>query len=153
MSDTPAANTDCLRISAGSLCVALVLFLLAALPAFAAEVVIVNPDVPGDSISENGLRAIFGMRLRAWPDGTVVKVFTLPEEHPVHERFAKENLKTFPHTLTRAWERLVYSGTGQAPTPVRNVEEMLRRVASSPGGIGYAPQESVDDGVRVLRIR
>ena len=39
-----------------------------------------------------------------------------------------------------AWDRLVFSGTGQAPDTVTSTEEMLARVASTPGAIGYLSQ-------------
>ena len=59
--------------------------------------VIVNPDVSQPTISQNTLRAIFGMRLLQWPNGEPITVFVLPPKNPVHASFIKERLGVFPH--------------------------------------------------------
>lgn len=114
--------------------------------------VIVNPDVPQESLSKNALRGIFGMRLRTWQDGTLIRVFVLNDQSPVHVRFAKKTLNIYPHQLRRAWDRLVYSGTGQAPIEVLSAKEMRGKVASTPGAIGYLPKEMINDNVKVVEI-
>lgn len=107
-----------------------------------AQQVYVNPDVFQAPDDRQTLRAIFSMRLRQWPDGKPVTVFVLPTSHPVHVAFCKEVLGVFPHQLQRAWDRLVYSGTGQAPVEVNSLEEMTQRVRDTPGAIGYLAKEN-----------
>ncbi len=85
----------------------------------------------------NITRAMFGMRQTSWADGTPVRVFVLPDKHPLHGEFCKEILNIYPYQLRQSWDRLIYSGTGQAPTEVLSEEEMLARVSSTPGAIGY----------------
>lgn len=116
-------------------------------------VVIVNPEVPTTNLGANALRAIFGMRLRAWPDGSAARVYVLKDDSQTHVQFAKQQLSIFPHQLRRAWDRLVYSGTGQAPRTVDSEAEMIAQVASTPGAIGYVSEEMVNDNVRVVDIR
>lgn len=108
----------------------------AAVPASAADVV-VNPQSGGDQISRSLLRGIFGMRVRAWPDGTPVRVFVLEDNDPAHVEFCKSVLRMYPYQLRQNWDRLVYSGTGQPPIAVASEQEMLRLVAQTPGAIGY----------------
>lgn len=127
------------------------LALLAPAPTFSQEL-IANPDVPRATLDEQTLRAIFGMRLRRWPNGTPIRVFVLPDDNPVHADFAKKRLNTYPHQLRRAWDRLVYSGTGQAPVEVPTPEKMRESVEHTPGAIGYLPQEEVGGGIHVLDI-
>jgi ABC-type phosphate transport system substrate-binding protein len=115
--------------------------------------VIVNPHLKKESLKLSALRAIFSMRLRAWPDGTPVKVFVLGDEAQVHINFSKKKLQIFPHQLRYAWDRLVYSGTGQAPIKVSSEEEMRKKVAATPGAIGYLPKDLIDKSVHVLHIR
>ena len=88
-------------------------------------------------LSSETVREIFFMRLSSWPDGSSIHVFVLPDNHPLHIRFAKEILGVYPFQLRSAWDRLVYSGTGVVPTTVESVEEMVKRVESTPGGVGY----------------
>ncbi|MGR9086021.1 MAG: hypothetical protein ACU841_02990 [Gammaproteobacteria bacterium] len=88
-------------------------------------------------LSREAIREIFFMRLNAWPDGSPIRVFVLPDNNPIHIQFSKEVLGVFPFQLRSAWDRLVYSGTGVAPTTVENQEEMKSRILTTPGGIGY----------------
>jgi ABC-type phosphate transport system substrate-binding protein len=48
---------------------------------------------------------------------------------------------------------LVFSGTGQAPDTVSSPEEMLAKVASTPGAIGYLTKSRMDGSVNVLKIK
>ncbi|MCC5882145.1 MAG: hypothetical protein JJU25_05850 [Halomonas sp.] len=113
-------------------------------------VLIANHQVANTSLTQDTTRAIFAMRQRNWPDGQAVRVFVLPNRHPVHARFAKELLAVYPHQLQLAWDRMVFSGTGQAPSQVNSQSEMLERVATTPGALGYLEREYLDDRVQVI---
>ncbi len=115
--------------------------------------IVTNPDVQIASISKNYLRAIFSMRLRTWPDGLIIKVFVLPDDHPLHHHFSKEQLSLFPYQLRQSWDRLVFSGTGQAPTTVSSNEEMLFKIMNTPGAIGYLETSYITDETHVLKIK
>jgi ABC-type phosphate transport system substrate-binding protein len=115
--------------------------------------VIINPGQETESISRDALRAIFGMRLQSWRNDKPTRVFVLKDSHPLHQAFAKKVLNIYPHQLRLAWDRLVYSGTGQAPIQVDSETEMLKRLKDTPGAIGYLSNSMVDDGVRVLEIQ
>jgi hypothetical protein len=114
--------------------------------------VVVHPSIAIRDISKNSLRAIFGMRLRAWQDGSPIRVFVLPDEEPLHQLFAKEKLNIFPYQLRSAWDRLIFSGTGQAPFLVSSEEEMRVRVATTPGAIGYLKRVNIDDSIQILHV-
>ena len=139
-------------------------------------VVAVNPATPtGVAIARNALSAIFGMRLRVWEDGTPIRVYVLPDNHAVHVMFCKQILGVFPHQYRTAWDRLVYSGTGQAPLEVASEEEMRARVAGprgeaapvvvgseaemrarvagTAGAIGYLSRKMIDESVTVLQVQ
>jgi ABC-type phosphate transport system substrate-binding protein len=138
-------------------------------------VVAVNAASPaGKSITGNMLSAIFGMRLRTWQDGTPIRVYVLPDNHAVHITFAKHVLHVFPHQLRAAWDRMVYSGTGQAPVEVpteedmrariagtrdptlvvlRSPEEMREKLAADSSAVGYLTTKMVDERVKVLPVQ
>lgn len=115
--------------------------------------VVTNSSVNEKTLPKSSLRAIFGMRLHTWPDGTAIRVFVMPDDAPLHATFSKEKLNVFPYQLRSAWDRLVFSGTGQAPETVTSPEEMLARVASTPGAIGYLIKSKTDGRVNVLEIK
>ena len=105
-----------------------------------AENYIVNNSV-SQSISSSELRSIFSMRRRTWQDGTTIHVFVLSDKHPVHKAFCKNRLGIFPHRLRKTWDRLVFTGTGQAPVEVDSLEEMRTRILNTPGAIGYIKEQ------------
>ena len=136
-------------------------------------VVAVNPTTPvGEAIARNTLSAIFGMRFRTWENGTPIRVYVLPDNHPVHVMFCKQILGVFPHQYRTAWDRLVYSGTGQAPLEVStedemrariagtrqalvevgSEEEMRQKIATTSGAIGYLSRKMIDESVTVLPL-
>lgn len=115
--------------------------------------VVVHPGVSEKTLSKGSLRAIFGMRLHTWPDGTPIRVFVMPDNAPLHVTFSKEKLNVFPYQLRSAWDRLVFSGTGQSPETVTSPEEMLAKVSSTPGAIGYLTRSRMDGRVNVLQIK
>jgi ABC-type phosphate transport system substrate-binding protein len=123
-----------------------------AIPETFAQEVVVNPSVPEIKLSRSALRAIFSMRLRTWSDGSVIRVFVLDNRSSLHAKFSKKILSIFPYQLQRTWDRLVYSGTGQAPTEVKSIEDMHDKIASTPGAIGYLTDKSIDSQVRKVEV-
>ena len=140
-------------------CLAWCILLCLSIPALAepqeasSPVIIVSPRQTPAPISKNALRAMFGMRLRNWPDQTPVHVFVLRDDNPTHSLFSKQILNIYPHQLRLAWDRLVFSGTGQAPTEVSSEEEMREQVAKTPGAIGYLPRSMINGSVRILPVQ
>jgi ABC-type phosphate transport system substrate-binding protein len=117
-----------------------------------AQQVIVNRSLAISQLDVPTLRAAFGMRLLEWPDGTRVVPFVMDSNSTVHARFAKQVLQVFPYQLQQAWDRLVFSGTGQAPRVVSSPADMRRRVAQTPGGIGYVPDDYIDESVSTIEV-
>ena len=115
-------------------------------------VVIVNPSVTETHISRNMLRAIYSMRLHSWSERLPTRVFVLTDRSEVHQDFCEQKLEIFPHQLQQAWDRLVYSGTGQAPISLSSEEEMLSRIESTPGAIGYVSAPPISNAVKVLDV-
>lgn len=115
-------------------------------------VLVAHPDVRTVRLTRDTTRAIFAMRQRTWPDGQAVRVHVLNNDDPIHGRFVKERLAVYPHQLQLAWDRMVFSGTGQAPTRVFSQAEMHERIANTPGALGYLEREYLDDRVQVISV-
>ena len=113
---------------------------------------VIHPSVELKSYSRNSLRAAFGMRLKTWPNGMPVRVFVMPDDAILHTIFTKEKLNIFPYQLRAGWDKLIFSGTGQAPFLVRTEEEMRERISSTPGAIGYLKRANIDESIHVLNI-
>ena len=110
--------------------------------------VVVSPSLTKVKLDRDLLRAVFTMRVREWPDGSPVRVFVLPDDDPLSDVFYRERLGMYSYVLRRAWDRMVFTGTGFAPTVVRSEGEMLERVRSTPGAIGFVRRRESSSGNR-----
>ena len=115
--------------------------------------IVVNQSVPVGEYSLNKTRAIFTMRQRFWPNGKKIEVFVLIDNHPLHKIFTKKNLNMFPHQLRRVWDRMVFSGTGQAPMILKTEEEMLDKISSTPNAIGYLNSWTENEKLRLFEFQ
>ena len=114
---------------------------------------VVNADTKQQSVSKNGLSAIFKMRLRTWSDGSGITVFVLHDDNPLHKQFCKQILNVFPHQMRRYWNKLVFSGTGQAPIELENKDEMINKLITTPGAIGYLNGKDLNHkNIRILNV-
>ncbi|RLJ17995.1 hypothetical protein DJ030_13135 [bacterium endosymbiont of Escarpia laminata] len=127
------------------------LLLFSSHQAFAIQL-ITHPGTEKTEISRSTARAIFSMRRLVWPDGAAIRVFVFPDKHKLHKAFAKQLLGVFPHQLRRAWDRKVFSGTGQAPDTVQSEAEMLEMIIRTPGAIGYISEDNRDESVQILQV-
>jgi hypothetical protein len=119
----------------------------------AAVEMIAHADVKAQSLNINTARSLFGMRQAVWPDGTPVRVFVMPEHYSVHAAFCRDILNIYPYQLHQSWNRLVYSGTGQAPIEVASEQEMVEKVSKTPGAIGYVNKVISNDPVHAISLR
>ena len=140
-------------MNAQHLCRLALACLLLRSPSVEAVELIVHPKVPATEISRSYARLIFGARVARWEDGSAIRVFVLPDDAPLHQEMAKKLLDIYPYQLRNAWDRVIYTGIGQAPIEVASEAEMRRRVAMTPGAIGYLAKVQGNDNVRALPLR
>lgn len=110
--------------------------------------VIVSPTLATVPLDRGLLRAVFTMRVRQWPDGSPIRVFVLPDDDPLSDQFYREQLGMYSYVLRNAWDRMVFTGTGFAPTVVRSEKEMNELVRTTPGAIGFVRKRE-SSGFRV----
>jgi hypothetical protein len=110
--------------------------------------VIVSPTLATVPLDRSLLRAVFTMRVRQWPDGSPIRVFVLPDDDPLSDLFYREQLGMYSYVLRNAWDRMVFTGTGFAPTVVRSEKEMNELVRTTPGAIGFVRKRE-SSGFRV----
>lgn len=117
------------------------------------QIVIANKSVKSSDLTLNQLRAIFSLRAKEWPDGSKITVIVLEDTNPHHKAFLLNNLKMLPHQLRRQWDRYIYSGIGQGPTVVKSKQDMLDKVNSIPGAVGYVEGGESNDQILTLSIK
>jgi len=114
--------------------------------------VITNITADTASITTAQLRRIYSMRQVKWANGVPITVYVLSSNNIIHQKFCKETLRLFPYQLDRIWNKLTFSGMGIAPTPVNNIEELIKAVKSTTGAIGYIENINEVSDVNVLKI-
>jgi len=115
-------------------------------------IIIANKNISEESLTLGAVRSIFGMRLRSWKGNNPIRVFVFNDHHPLHIEFSKKILGVFPHQLRWSWDRLVFSGTGQAPTYVKTEKQMLEYIENIPGAIGYITRSHGHGHVKELPV-
>ncbi len=112
-------------------------------------VVIAHPTVPGSSIDKETLIDIYMLTMTKWEDDTPVRVFALKKGTVGTESFYG-SLGLNILTLNKQWMRKQLTGEGRAPALVSE-EEIVARVAATPGAIGFVDASRVTANVKVLR--
>ncbi|MGW8393096.1 hypothetical protein [Pseudoduganella sp. HUAS MS19] len=116
----------------------------AALPALAAEiVVVVNPKNPASRMfSEQAAQFFLGKST----------LFT-PIEHtegPLRNEFSQKVLGKDSAQVKAQWSKLVFTGKGTAPKEYASSAEVKKAVAADVQAIGYIEKSAVDDSVKVI---
>ena len=116
-------------------------------------VLIAHTSNPQTKLYRRTLRGIYSMRMQTWPDASSLTVYVLADDSAVHKHFCREFLGVSPFNLRRNWDRLIFSGAGQAPVKVKTEAEMKQKVASTPGAIGYVTKEYIDDSIAIIQVQ
>lgn len=128
---------------------ALVLMALAVGSTHAQVAVIAHPSVQETAISLPAVSDIFSLTTTMWSDRSSVVVVDVRSDIPAKKRFYKEIGKN-PSDLRKVWMRAVLSGEAKAPEVVESEEEVVQKVASTRGAVGYVTASKVTPGVKVL---
>jgi ABC-type phosphate transport system substrate-binding protein len=129
--------------------------LIAAAPAIAAETVIANKDVGTAELSAADLGGMVEGKKSNWPAGAKV-VLVIQPDSPAHEEFLKSCSSKSPSQFAITWKKIVFTGKGSAPISCANDAEVVAKVASTPGAIGYvadAAAAKANAGVVVIAVK
>ncbi len=128
---------------------ALTVLLLAARPAMGQVAVICHKDVPQDEIDKKQLLDFYVGDILQWTDGTKIILIDQKDKGPVRERFF-DFLGKSSARMKSIWMKNMLSGESDPPLTLDNDQEILEKVASTPGCIAFISQEAVDDSVKLL---
>ena len=113
--------------------------------------VIANASVTAHSIDANELLDIYSCVTNKWEDGSSMTVITLKKnEHVVPKFFTLLNKR--PLDMYKLWMRLQLSGEAKPPLAMNSEEEVVTKVLTTPGAIGFVDQKNVPSGVKILMI-
>ncbi|HUI29935.1 MAG TPA: hypothetical protein VLX91_06930 [Candidatus Acidoferrales bacterium] len=125
------------------------LVVLAAAGAQAQVAVIANKSVPEESIQISKLNDIYSLRQKTWSNGSIIIPVTLKSDNEVSRKFF-DAFGMSSMEMKKLWMRAQLTGEGQPPEGMNSTDEILDKVASTPGAIGYVEADKVNAKVKVL---
>ena len=113
--------------------------------------VIAHKSVPTEKITSAELFDYYSGENRQWNNGTPVIVLDLKPRGQVKDLFYKFLGKSTSR-MKSIWMVNMLSGEGDPPESLESEESMLKKVAATPGSIGFVSESVVSDDVKVLAI-
>lgn len=127
----------------------ILLLLTCTISAFGQVVVIANKSVPVDTLKKTDLFDFYTGDIRRWSDKQPVVVLDLKSKGETRRIFYKFLGKSSSR-MKSIWLKKMLSGDGDPPVFMSSEEELLKKVASTPGAIGYINQAKVSEEVKIL---
>ena len=128
--------------------IALALFLPAI--GFCADIaVIANKGVGVKSLDNDQVKNIYFLDSKNIGSAKAV-LFSIKEDGDAKNRFFAA-LGTSAEAIKKIWLKAKLTGSGDPPTSVSE-DEIVQKVASTPGGIGFVSADKVTPGVIVLLV-
>lgn len=119
--------------------------------AFAQVAVIANKSVPADSITKTELLDFYTGDIKKWLNAKPVVVLDLKPKGEVRDTFY-EFLGKSSSRMKSIWLKKMLSGEGDPPEALQSEEEMLKKVASTPGAIGFVSKSKASKEVKTLFV-
>ncbi|MCK6621739.1 MAG: hypothetical protein HUU32_05430 [Calditrichaceae bacterium] len=119
--------------------------------AAAQVVVIAHPLVKQENISQAELLDFYSREIRLWDNGEPVVVFDLKPKSEVKETFYKYLGKSISR-MKSIWMKKMLSGEGDPPEALETEEAVVKKVAATPGSVGFVSQSKVTEKVKVLIV-
>ena len=110
--------------------------------------IIANKSVKESSINKAKLKNIYTLDTKQWADGG--KIIVVDQKAGAAKEDLCKAVGQPAANLAQLWMRVKLSGEGNPPTVVSNDDEMLSKVASIPGAIGYVTAGKANASVQVL---
>ena len=117
--------------------------------ALAQIAVIAHKSVPKDSIKKNELLDFYTVDIKRWSNDAPVVVLDLKPKSETKDSFY-EFLGKSSSRMKSIWLKKLLSGESDPPEALKSEEEMLKKVASTPGAIGFVSLKKVSNEVKVL---
>ena len=118
---------------------------------FSQVAVIAHKSVSIDKIEKSELLDLFTGDKSFWSDGKPVIVFDLKPKGDTRDTFYNF-LEMSPTRIKSIWMKRMLSGDSDPPEFLESEDKMFRKVASTPGAIGFVDQSKVNDDVKTLII-
>jgi ABC-type phosphate transport system substrate-binding protein len=131
------------------LLVVIAILVVSGIEARAQIAVIVNKSTGISTATASNVSDIYTLSTKEWKDGSPIVVFDQKTEGATRTKFYEFITKS-PIELKKIWMRIQLSGEGKAPTAVSSDDEMVQKVASTAGAIGFVAASKATGDVKVV---
>lgn len=100
--------------------------------------VFANSIASGSKLSYSDVEDIFTLRNRRWDNGVPIRVFLLPRDNPLTKWFSVKYLNMTANRYYDIIESRESVGKGNIFVTVNTEIDIMTRVLTTPGSIGYA---------------
>lgn len=112
--------------------------------------VVVHPERPVEALPLPELSDIFFAKVDAWPDGREVVVVLRETDDAIRRAFDERVHGMTSSQVDRLLARRLMRGLSTRTEQAASDAEVLRRVGSEPGAVGYVAADTSLDGVKEL---
>ena len=119
--------------------------------AFAQVAIIAHKAVPKDTLSQSQLLDFYSCEIKSWHNKIPVVVYDLKPASEIREAFYKLLGKT-PSRMKSIWLKKLLMGESNPPLALESEDEVLKKVAGTPGAIGFVSKTKVTGEVKVIVV-
>ena len=119
--------------------------------AVAQVVVIVHRDVPADTLSKAQLLDFYSCEIKYWNKDLPVIVIDLKPQTEAKTLFYKF-LGMTASRMKSVWLKKMLLGEGEPPGATKTEDEMLEKVATTPGALGFVSREKLSPHVKTVML-
>jgi ABC-type phosphate transport system substrate-binding protein len=119
-------------------------------------VAVIHPSNPTTELADAEVKNIYLGRRKTWSDGTPIRPFMRPHNHPSGFEMLKAILKMTPARFKHHWQSLELSGQGTTPKTLHGASDVAEKVSGLKGGIGYVTEteaKGLPAQVKVVKIK
>lgn len=113
--------------------------------------VIANKSVPVNQLSKTQLLDIYSGEIRTWQNGSPIFVFDLTIENNIRDNFYKL-IGRSSSRMKSIWMKKLLSGEGDPPKEFNSQDELIKKIASTKGAIGFVAIDKVTNNVKIIKI-
>ncbi|MCU0425122.1 MAG: substrate-binding domain-containing protein [Candidatus Kapabacteria bacterium] len=116
---------------------------------FAQVVVIAHKSSPVATLDNDKLLDIFTLNTKNWSDGGKITLLEIKGDSPAKAKFYAA-LGTSFGEMQKLWLKKQFAGKGLPPTALASEDEIIQRVANTPGAIGYISADKAPKDVKII---
>jgi ABC-type phosphate transport system substrate-binding protein len=159
--DTAFRRRRCASVTACVVALALAIWSFAAQftppvcadPATATFKIIVHPNNPVRSMSQDFLAQAFFKQTMRWDTGQTIEPVDLPLSAPARQAFSTHVLKRSVPAVRAYWLQRIFSGRQVPPLELDSDAAVVRFVAGAPGAVGYVSSAADTGNAKVVPVQ